>query len=182
MIRGQKAMLDSGLAEVYGIETKFLLRAVKCNLERFPPDFMFRLLKEEFDSLRCEFGTSKTGRGQHRKYLPDVFTEHGADMLASVLNSPQAVEASIFVVRAFIRMREMLGAHKELAVEITELDRRVGQHDDSIRSLIQAIRQLMAPVEGKTRRTGCKRDAEWSVKASGLGLHSRTKCTDIPTA
>lgn len=119
---------------------------------------MFRLTDVEASSLRSQIATLKAGRGQHRKYLPYAFTEHGAVMLASVLNSPQAVEASIFVVRAFIRMREMLGAHKELAEKIAELDRRVGQHDESIRSLVQAIRQLMAPAEGKTKRIGFKRD------------------------
>ncbi len=158
VIRGQKIMLDSDLAEVYGVTTGRLNEQVRRNLERFPEDFMFRLTDVEASSLRSQIATLKAGRGQHRKYLPYAFTEHGAVMLASVLNSPQAVEASIFVVRAFIRMREMLGAHKELAEKIAELDRRVGQHDESIRSLVQAIRQLMAPAEGKTKRIGFKRD------------------------
>lgn len=158
VIRGQKVMLDSDLAEVYGVTTKRLNEQVHRNLDRFPEDFMFRLTAEEVDSLRSQIATSNIGRGG-RRYLPYALTEHGAVMLASVLNSPQAVEASIFVVRAFIRMREMLGAHKELAAKIAELDRRIGQHDESIRSLVQAIRQLMAPVEGKTKRIGFRRDS-----------------------
>lgn len=157
VIRGHKVMLDSDLAEVYGVTTKRLNEQVHRNLDRFPEDFMFRLTAEEVDSLRSQNATSNIGRGGRRS-LPYVFTEHGAVMLASVLNSPQAVEASIFVVRALIRMREMLGAHKELAAKIADLDRRVGQHDESIRSLVHAIRQLMAPVEGKTKRIGFKRD------------------------
>jgi hypothetical protein len=160
VIRGQKVMLDSDLADVYGVTTGRLNEQVRRNPDRFPEDFMFQLTDSELNSLRSQIATLKTGRGQHRKYLPYVFTEHGAVMLARVLNSPEAVEASIFVVRAFIRMREMLGAHKELAAKIAELDRRVGQHDESIRSLIQAIRQLMAPVEVKTKRIGFKRDGE----------------------
>lgn len=159
VIRGQKVMLDSDLAEVYGVPTKALVQATKRNRDRFPEDFMFQLTAEESESLRSQIVTLKIGRGQHRKYLPYVFTEHGAVMLASVLNSPQAVEASIFVVRAFIRMREMLGAHKELAAKIAELDRRVGQHDESIRNLITAIRQLMAPPPVKSKRIGFKRDS-----------------------
>ena len=158
VIRGQKVMLDSDLAEMYGIPTKALIQATKRNPDRFPADFMFQLTAGEADSLRSQIVTLKAGRGQHRKYLPYAFTEHGAVMLASVLNSPQAVEASIFVVRAFIRMRELLGAHKELAAKIAELDRRVGQHDESIRSLVQAIRQLMTPLPVKSKRIGFKRD------------------------
>lgn len=158
VIRGQKVLLDSDLAEMYGATTGRLNEQVRRNLDRFPEDFMFQLTAVEANSLRSQIATLKAGRGQHRKYLPNAFTEHGAVMLASVLNSPQAVEASIFVVRAFIRMREMLGAHKELAAKIAELDRRVGQHDVSIRSLVQAIRQLMAPVAGKTKRIGFKRE------------------------
>lgn len=157
VVRGQKVMLDSDLAEVYGVSTKRLNEQVRRNLDRFPQDFMFRLTAEEDDSLRSQIATSNIGRGG-RRYLPYAFTEHGAVMLASVLNSPQAVEASIFVVRAFIRMREMLGAHKELAAKIAELDRRVGQHDESIRSLVQAIRQLMAPPVGRAKRIGFKRE------------------------
>ncbi len=158
VIRCQKVMLDSDLAEVYGVETRALIQAVKRHSDRFPTDFVFQLTRVELDSLRSQSVISKKGRGG-RRYTPYVFTEHGAVMLASVLNSPQAVDASIFVVRAFIRMREMLGAHKELAAKIAELDRRVGQHDESIRNLITAIRQLMAPVEVKSKRIGFKRDS-----------------------
>ena len=100
-VRGHKVMLDFDLARVYGVETKSINRAVKRNAERFPKDFMFQLTRREFESLRYQIGTLKTGRGRHRKYLPFVFTEHGAIMAANVLNSPRAVQMSVFVVRAF---------------------------------------------------------------------------------
>jgi hypothetical protein len=144
-IRGQKVVLDSDLAMLYGVETKALNRAIKRNPERFPSDFMFQLTAEEFDSLRCQSGTLKTGRGQHRKYLPYVFTEHGAFMAASVLNSPRAVEVSVFVVRAFVKLRQLVLAHKELAGKLDQLERKVGSHDEAIKQLVAAIRQLMAP-------------------------------------
>jgi hypothetical protein len=158
VIRGQKVMLDSDLARLYGVSTKRLNEQVKRNAERFPSDFMFQLTAAEVASLRSQIATLKSGRGSHRKYLPYVFTEHGALMLASVLNSPVAIEASLFVVRAFIRLREFVAAHKALAEKLGELEKRVGQHDESIRSLIVAIRQLMATPASKTKRIGYKRD------------------------
>ncbi|GAB4326060.1 MAG: hypothetical protein Kow0074_20210 [Candidatus Zixiibacteriota bacterium] len=151
LIRGQKVMLDSDLATLYGVTTKRLNEQVKRNLDRFPPDFMFQLTEDEADTLRSQSATSKRGRGG-RRYLPYVFTEHGAVMLASVLNSPRAIETSIFVVKAFVRMREVISEHKELAAKIAELERRVGGHDESIRSLLTAIRQLMAPPAAPSKR------------------------------
>ena len=106
--RGEKVILDADLARIYGVETKAFNRAVKRNADRFPPDFVFQLSRKEFNSLRFQFGTLKTGRGQHRKYLPYAFTEHGAIMTANVLNSPQAVQMSVYVVRAFLKMRSVL--------------------------------------------------------------------------
>ena len=144
-VRGQRVMLDSDLAELYGVQTRVLNQAVKRNPERFPPDFMFQLDNQEDVLLRSQNVTLKTGRGQHSKYLPHVFTEHGAIMAASVLNSPQAVEVSIFVVRAFIKRRELLAGNQELAAKFAELETRVGTHDKTIRSLVAAIRQLMQP-------------------------------------
>jgi hypothetical protein len=155
VIRGQKVMLDSDLAEIYGVENKALIRTTKRNIHRFPLDFMFRLSKEEFDNLRCQIGTSSSYGG--RRYLPYVFTEHGAVMLAGVLNSPRAIEASIFVVRAFIRFRELLSSHRELAVKLKELESKIAGHDREIKALFEAIRQLMKPPEKSKRQIGFKK-------------------------
>lgn len=152
LIRGQKVMLDADLAELYGVETRRLNEQVSRNIERFPEDFMFQLSAEEFDSLRSQFAILKNGRGQHRKYLPYVFTEHGALMLGNVLKSEQAVEMSLMVVRAFVRMRELVAGNKELAQKLNQLERKVGAHDKAIAEIINAIRQLMAPSEPNKKR------------------------------
>jgi hypothetical protein len=136
------------LAEIYGVETRRLNEQVKRNPDRFPEDFMFQLTKEEsifWARSRSQFAILK--RGKNIKYLPYAFTEHGAIMAANVLNSPQAVRMSVFVVRAFVKLREMLATHKELAHKLAELERKLQNHDESIRSLVVAIRQLMAPPE-----------------------------------
>lgn len=153
LIRGQRVMLDADLAELYGVETKALNRAVKRNIERFPEDFMFQLTTEEFVGLRYQFGTSNipSGRGGRRS-LPYVFTEHGAIMAASVLNSPRAIEISVHVVRAFVHLRELVSGNKELAQKLNLLERKVGAHDRAIAELINAIRQLMSPTEPKKKR------------------------------
>jgi hypothetical protein len=142
--RGQRVMLDSDLAELYGVNTKRLNEQVKRNPGRFPSDFMFRLTSEEMEILRSQIATSKKSRGG-RRYPPYVFTEHGAVMLAGVLNSQRAIETSIFVVRAFIRMREILSMHKEFARKLSELERRITGHDEDIKVLIGAIKQLIQP-------------------------------------
>ena len=143
------------LKTIYGVSTKSLNLAVKRNVDRFPSDFTFRLTGNEFDqvrkSLRLQFETSKTGRGG-RRYLPNVFTEHGAIMLASVLNSPRAVEASIYVVRAFVRLRNLLSTHKRLAQKLGELEERISKHDADIQAIVAAIRQLMEPPPPKPKR------------------------------
>ena len=159
-IRGKAVMLDSDLAALYGVTTKRLNEQVRRNLSRFPADFMLQLTAQEADSLRSQFATLKPGRGQHRKYLPYAFTEHGAVMLASVLNSPQAIETSVFVVRAFVQLRELATAHRKLGDKLAELERRVGKHDESIRSLVMAIRQLMSPPEPKRRRIGFHKEVK----------------------
>ncbi len=151
LIRGQKVMLDADLAELYGVEIRALNQAVKRNTERFPEDFMFQLTSEEYESLRSQFVILKTGRGQHRKYMPYVFTEHGALMLGNVLKSEQAVEMSLMVVRAFVHMRELVAGNKELAQKLNQLERKVGAHDKAIAEIINAIRQLMAPEEPKKK-------------------------------
>jgi len=150
-IRGQKVMLDSDLARLYGVPTKRLNEQVRRNLERFPPDFMFQLSVEEASALRSQFATSKLGRGG-RRYLPYAFTEHGAIMLANVLNTPRAAEVSVYVVRAFVRLRQLAGTNVAMAEKLAELERRVMGHDDAIRSLVRTIRQLMEPPD-KTRRS-----------------------------
>ena len=152
-IRGQKVMLDADLAELYGVEIKALNQAVKRNIECFPEDFMLQLTAEEFSALRSQIVTLKTGRGQHRKYLPFIFTEHGALMLGNVLKSERAVEISLMVVRAFVHMRELVSGHKELAQKLNQLERKVGgAHGRAIAELINAIRELMTPVEPKKKR------------------------------
>lgn len=153
LIRGHKAMLDSDLARLYRVSTKRLNEQVKRNKYRFPADFMFRLTAQEVRALRSHFATSKPGRGG-RRHHPNVFTEHGAVMLASVLNSPVAIQASIQVVRAFIKLREMLTTQHKLALKLLELEKRLGEHDVEIEALFEAIRQLMEPPEKPVRRIG----------------------------
>ncbi len=153
LIRGQKVMLDRDLAGLYGVETKVLNRTVKRNLERFPEDFMFRITKEEYAGLlRCQIGTLK--RGQHSKYLPFAFTEHGVAMLAAVLNSRQAIRMSILIVKTFVRLREILGTHKELVQKLKLLEMRIDSHDQDIRSIMEAIHQLISTPEKPKRRIG----------------------------
>lgn len=118
MLRGQKVLLDSDLAALYDVPTKRFNEQVKRNLERFPADFMFQLTEEEWESLRSQFATLKPGRGQHRKYMPYAFTEHGAIMAATILNSPRATEVSVYVVRAFVRLREVLASNEETAYRV----------------------------------------------------------------
>lgn len=151
LIRGQKVMLDADLAAIYQVTTKRLLEQLKRNLNRFPQDFAFQLDAEEFAHLRSQIATSKAGRGG-RRYLPWVFTEHGALMLASVLSSGVAIEASVRVVRAFVRLRELMLANKELATNFNELERRMDKQDATIARLFDAIRQLLEPASPKTER------------------------------
>lgn len=151
-VRDQNILLDTDLAAMYGTTTKVLNQAVKRNLNRFPGDFLFQLTDDEWESLRSQSVTLKRGRGQHRKYRPYAFTEHGAIMAASVLNTPRAVDVSVFVVRAFIRLREFALQHRELARKLTELERKVGGHDDAIKRIVATIRELMNPPEPPRKR------------------------------
>jgi hypothetical protein len=150
-IRGLRVMLDSDLAKIYGVSTMRLNEQFKRNSSRFPSDFSFQLTQQEFADLISQIAISKRGRGGRRK-LPWVFTEHGALMLASVLNSPIAVEASVRVVRAFVLMREQLTANKELAQKLVELESRVSGHDEAIQNLFEAIRQLVEPPLPENRK------------------------------
>jgi phage regulator Rha-like protein len=147
-----KVILSIDLAELYGVEPKVLNQAVKRNIERFPSDFMFQLTNQEFANLKSQIVTSSWGG--LRRAMPYAFTEHGAIMVASVLNSPRAIEISVYVVRAFVRLREYLSSHKELAQKLTELEKKIETHDEAIQALIDAIRQLMTPPDKPRRRIG----------------------------
>ncbi len=144
-------MLDADLAELYGVETRTLLQAVKRNSERFPPDFAFQLSSEEFKNLRSQFVISSWGG---RRYPPYAFTEHGVAMLSSVLRSPRAILVNIAIMRAFVRLRETLALHKELAARLAQLERKIESHDEGIRILFEAIRQLMVPPDKERRPVG----------------------------
>jgi len=157
IIREQKVMLDQDLARLYEVETKYLKRAVLRNTERFPEDFMFQLNKEEWNSLRCQIGTSKKGRGGQR-YMPYAFTEQGVAMLSSVLNSSQAIRINIEIIRAFIKLREFLASQKDLTKEVIELKSFVLKHaqktDQEFRKVWQAIEKLSEPPTREERRIG----------------------------
>lgn len=155
VIRDRKVILDTDLAGLYGVETRALLQAARRNRDRFPRDFMFSLSGQEVVRLKSQSVISKPqGRGGRRS-LPYAFTEHGAIMAATVLNSSRAIEASVFVVRAFVRMREAIRAHTELARRLDELERKVGTHDRAIGQILDAIRQLtQLPDAPKRRRIG----------------------------
>ena len=144
LIRGQRVMLDSDLATIYGVATMRLNEQLKRNLKRFPSDFAFQLTREEFAALISQTAISKKGRGG-RRTAPWVFTEHGAIMLASVLNSERAVEMSVYVVRAFVQMREMLMSNRQLAAKLEELEKRVTGHGEVLSDLVIAIRKLLEP-------------------------------------
>jgi len=152
LIRGHKVMFDSDLAELYGVSTKRLNQQVKRNSDRFPEDFMFQLSAEEFANLRSQFATASWGG---RRTPPYAFTEHGAVMLASVLNSPVAVRASIEVVRAFVRLRQMLASHEDLARKLAVLEKK---YDAQFKVVFDAIRQLMTPPTPQQRRIGFHKD------------------------
>ncbi len=147
-----KVMLDRDPAELYGVETGVPKQALRRNKKRFPKDFMFELTKEENQSLRSQFVTLK--RGQHSKYLPFAFTEQGVAMLSNVLNSERAIEVNIEIMRAFVKVREMLGAHRKLATKLKELENRIEDHDEKIRTVFEAIRQLMTPLEKTKKKIG----------------------------
>lgn len=151
-IRGQKVLLDSDLAILYGVTTGNLNKAVKRNAHRFPSDFMFQLKPEELVNLRFQFGISSWGG--RRRSRPYVFTEQGIAMLSSVLNSERAVKVNIAIMRAFVKLRGMLETNRELAQKFSELQRRVGKHDEDIAAIIEAIRQLMTPPEKPRREIG----------------------------
>ena len=156
VVRKSKIMLDSDLSALYGVTTKRLNQQVNRNLQRFPRDFMFRLTKAEHELLRLQIATSKKGRGG-RRTSPFVFTEHGAIMLASVLNSERAIETSVLVVRAFVRLREMLSTQKNITRKIAELEKRLTGHDQDLKAILTAIKQLMSPSIVRKKQIGFER-------------------------
>ena len=155
LIRGHKVMLDSDLADLYNVETKQLVRAVKRNIDRFPDDFMFQLRKEELENLRFKFGTSSKWGG--RRYLPYAFTEQGVAMLSSVLRSKRAVQVNIEIMRAFVRLRRLLAGHAELARKLAALEKK---YDAQFKVVFDAIRELMAPKKPRRRRIGFDRESK----------------------
>ncbi len=152
VIRGQKVMLDRDLAVLYGVTTSNLNKAVQRNIARFPDDFMFQLTVDEADASRFQFGILK--RGHNIKYLPYAFTEQGVAMLSGVLKSTRAVEVNIAIMRAFVKLRETLSLHKELAHKLADLEKKVEGQDANIQNLFEAIRQLMAPPEVPHKEIG----------------------------
>lgn len=153
IVRGHKVLLDADLAALYGVETRRLNEQVRRNIDRFPDDFRFQLTGREFDNLKSQIATSSAGWGGKRK-LPMVFTEHGALMAASVLNSPKAVAMSILVVRAFVKLRNILATHRHLAAKLDELERKLSTHDEQFVVLFDAIRTLMEAPEPTRKRIG----------------------------
>ena len=164
VIRGQKVMLTMHLSELYGVSTKMLVQAVKRNIERFPEDFMFQLTWEETDSLRSQFVTLKNvaRRGKHIKYLPYAFTEQGVAMLSSVLRSKRAIQVNIAIMRAFVKIRQFLSRHKEIARKLEELEKKTAKHDADIQAIFDAIKRLMTPPKPKRKpQIGFRPDPKW---------------------
>jgi hypothetical protein len=153
LLRGHKIILDRDLAAMYGVSTRDLNKSVSRNLDRFPDDFMLQLTRAEFNDLKFQFGTSSWGG---TRKLPRAFTEQGIAMLSSVLRSKRAIHVNIAIMRAFVKLREFAATHKTLATKLEQLERKVGVHDGQIRSLFDAIRQLMEPPTPKSRRIGFK--------------------------
>ena len=166
-IRGEKVILDRDLAAMYGVTTKVLNQAVRRNSKRFPDDFMFVLTKEENDSLRSQNVTLK--RGQHSKYLPLAFTEHGVAMLSSVLNSERAIEVNIAIVRAFVHLRKMVISYDAVERKLRDIEDRLEGQDEKIEVIFEAIRQLMVTPEKKKNKIG------FEIKEGGIKYSTRTK-------
>jgi ORF6N domain len=163
-LRGQRVILDRELAAIYGVETRTLNQAVKRNGERFPEDFMFQLTAEEVELSRSQSVILNPGRGQNIKYLPYAFTEHGAIQAANILSSPRAIEMGVYVVRAFVKLRELLSSNRELARRFaqleTRLDKKFTEQDRAIGAILSAIRELMHPTPPKRRPIGFTADLE----------------------
>src|SRR5208283_3647107 len=153
VLRNQKVILDTDLAELYRVPVKRLNEQVKRNPQRFPPDFLFPLTSAEYQGLKSRNATSSSTHGG-RRYLPNAFTEHGAIMAATVLNSKRAVEMSIFVVRAFVRMREALATNHKIVAKLNDLEQRLENHDADIQDIVEAIREMMRPPAPTGKKIG----------------------------
>ena len=147
IVRGEKIMIDIDLAELYDVETKYLKRQVRRNIDRFPMDFMFELTKEEYNSLRSQFGTLK--RGQHSKYLPMVFTEQGVAQLSSVINSERAINVNIQIIRLFTYMRKLLMNHKDMVLKVEKIETQLEGQGHEIQVLFEYIKRLIEDKESK---------------------------------
>lgn len=156
LIRGQKVMLDRDLAQLYGIETKVLKQAVRRNLARFPPDFMFELNKEEYENLRTQIATSSWGG---TRYMPQAFTEQGVTMLSCILNSERAIKVNIQIIRVFTRMREMWMSNQEILLKLEQLDRRVAGHDAEIEEVFRYLKELLNPVQPPRQMIGFRAES-----------------------
>ena len=152
LLRGQRVMFDRDLAEMYGVETKYLNRQVRRNRERFPREFMFQVTNKEKNELVTNW--HRFASLKHANVLPYAFTEHGVAMLSSVLHGKRAIHINILLIKVFVKLREILANHKELALRLKELELRISKHDDSISAIFDAIRQLMAPPEKPKRPIG----------------------------
>jgi hypothetical protein len=178
VVRGYKVLLDRDLSEIYAVPVKQLNQAVRRNIDRFPPDFMFQLTWEESRGLRSQIVTLEPGK--HLRYRPFAFTEHGAVMLASVLNSPVAVQASIAVVRAFVRLRELLSSNEQFRRKLDDIEQRLSDHDEKLGVAFDAIRQLMDESEeaeaGKGKpRIGYQTEAERQARSGGASGSQRRR-------
>ena len=169
VLRGQRVILDTDLAELYGVQVRQLNQQAKRNAKRFPPAFRFQLSSHELKILKSQNVISSKGHGGAR-YLPYVFTEHGAIMAATVLNSERAIEMSVFVVLAFVRMRRAIVGNRNILTKLAELERRLESHDAEILDLMNAIRELMSPEEPNRRRIGFEAPSE----AGGKAIKERT--------
>jgi len=158
ILRGQRVILDRELAAIYGATTKRLNEQVKRNRDRFPEDFMFQLGAEEAERSRSQIATLNSGRGQNIKYRPYAFTEHGAIQVANVLNSPRAIAMGVYVVRAFVHLRNLLASNKALAQKLNDLEHKLRNHDEAIAAILSAIRELMNPPPPKRRGIGFTAD------------------------
>ena len=176
LIRSQKVMLDSDIGELYGVETRALVQAVKRNIGRFPQDFMFQLNNQEVITLRSQFVISKSGKGG-RRYIPYVFTEQGVAMLSSVLSSERAILVNIAIMRAFVKLREIISLNKELAHKLVQLERKIEKHDTEIKIIFDAIRQLMAAPEPREKKIGFR--VREKIARYGTLRHRNTGQEDV---
>ncbi|HEV3414135.1 MAG TPA: ORF6N domain-containing protein [Puia sp.] len=166
LIRGQKVMLDRDLADLYGVETKVLKQAVRRNMDRFPPDFMFEMTEEELDNWRSQFVTSREDR-QGLRYAPFCFTEQGVTMLSCILNSERAIAVNILVIRVFTRMRELISTHKDILIKLEQIektllqqDNKMNRHEDEIQMILRALNKLLSPPAEPRPRIGFRRGNE----------------------